>query len=138
MAPQFIFAQADILYARSLRKRTFTLLAMAAGGTLFISVGKDLASKDHPGIGACVLGGLILLGGVAFRMASLWLFCVYCFGDFLRVSAAFQALALGVQLTPEQKLSLAFFTPSRPLMRRLLPAKSPADKPSAASFPSAG
>jgi len=56
-----------------------------------------------------------VLGGVAFLLAALWMFCVYCFGNYLRASPAFEALARRTQLTPEQKSSLAFFTPSRPL-----------------------
>ena len=90
------------------------MLSLAAGGALFFSVGKDLAGKDHPGLAARVFGTLILLGGVACYLAALRLFCWYCFGNFLRSSPAFQALARRTQLTPAQQSSLDYFTPSAP------------------------
>jgi hypothetical protein len=90
-----------------LLKRTFWVLSLAAGGALFFSVGKDLAGKE-PGLGMHIFGGLIFLGGIAFCLAALWLFCSYCFGKFLRSSPVFQAVARRVQLTPVQRLSLEY------------------------------
>ena len=98
----------------SVLKNVFWALVLAGFGALFIGMGKSLATKDHPGIVAHVFGFLIALGGVASLMAALWMFCMSCFGNYLRASPAFQALARRTQLTPAQKSSLTAFIPVAP------------------------